>query len=127
MEILHSKEPPLLSRRKKVKKRPARRIADRVKIKRPLGKGNNQYGTFDNFLVTHKYLLELGFRKLTGHTSRSYAIAARYGFVVVTLKEGTRIHIRGISDKKSIEPGKFIGNCVDETEFLDRVEFLSLL
>lgn len=89
--------------------------------------GNNQYGPATNFKISEPYLKKLGFKRLFKEDGRCYAFPARYGAIVVTLLEGTRIHIRGISKDSVITTGKFNGNCKDENEFLDRLEFLLLL
>jgi len=92
------------------------------------GSGKNQWGEFRNFLVTDEYLKSLGFKKLEKELGNVYAFPKQKGIIIaVTLLEGTRIHLRCIAEGKPVYPGKFNGNCKDENEFLDRLEYLTLL
>lgn len=91
------------------------------------GEGNNQHGTTRNFKVSESYLEKLGFKRMYKEDGDCFALRSRYGYIVITILEGTRVHLRGFAEGVTIKTGKFNGNCKDENEFLDRLEFLVLL
>ena len=91
------------------------------------GNGKNQWGETNNFKVSESYLEKLGFKRMHKEEGRCFAYPSRYGVIVITILEGTRVHLRGMAQGMVLKTGKFNGNCKDEGEFLDRLEFLTLL